>query len=200
MVRSRGAPTGSRDAYGSANPLQETRGHDRTPLAPEARAAIRARDRHLVYPGAGRPDRERVAPVRGVHRSHRLRARQRVSAADGLDDRRSDRRPHRDDHARTGILGFRQCERPARGRRVHRRAGRGEVGARPADQPLVGEPVRWLTPWPRLQHRDHRRGHRTGISQQHGARRRAVPDRAVRGHGSRLRRPTTPRDGGSAAT
>ena len=39
----------------------------------------------------------------------------------------------------------------------------------------------------RLQPRAHRRGHRAGVPQQHGARRRALPDRAVRRQGSGLR-------------
>ena len=128
-----------------------------------------------------------VAPVRGLRRRHRVRAHRLLPAPDGLDDRRRDRRPHRDDHAGTGLLGLRQCQRPAGGDRVHRRAGGGEVGARPADQPLDGEPLRRLAARSCLQPRAHRRGHRAGVPQQHGARRRAVPDRAVRRQGSGLR-------------
>ena len=60
-------------------------------------------------------------------------------------------------------------------------------GLGPADQPVHGEPVRRLCAGSRLQHRADRRGHRAGVSQQHGARRRALPDRAFRGQGSGLR-------------
>ena len=52
----------------------------------------------------------------------------------------------------------------------------------------------------RLQPRAHRRGHRAGVPQQHGARRRALPDRAVHRQGSGLRARQTQRAGGSAAT
>ena len=85
------------------------------------------------------------------------------SAAHGLDARRGRGCAHRDDHAGTGLLGLRQLERAARGDRVHRRAGRGEVGARPADQPLHGEPLRRLLARAGLRHRAHRRGHRAGL-------------------------------------
>ena len=168
--------------------------------APEARGALRDRDRHLVRPGSGRSHGSGVAPVRGLRRGHRVGAARRVSAPHGLDARRGHRRSHRDDHTGAGVFGFRQFERAARGGRVHRRAGGGEVGARPTDQPLHGEPLRRLLARSRLQHRADRRGHRAGVSQQHGARRRALPDRAVRGQGSGLRSPTIPRDAGSAAT
>ena len=165
-------------------------------FAPEARGALRDRDRHLVRPGSGRPHGAGVAPVRGLRRRHRVGAPRRVPAPHELDARRGGRRPHRDDHAGTGVLGFRQCERAARGGRVHRRAGGGEVGARPADQPLHGEPLRRLPPRPRLQHRADRRGHCAGVPQQHGARWRALSDRAVRGQGGGLQ-PRGPR--GAAA-
>ena len=143
-------------------------------------------------PVPGRPHGAGVAPVRGLRRRHRVGASRRVPAPHGLDARRGGRRPHRDDHAGTGVLGFRQCERAARGGRVHRRAGGGEVGAWPADQPLHGEPLRRLVARPRLQHRADRRGHCAGVPQQHGARRRALSDRAVRGQGGGLQ-PRGPR-------
>ena len=152
----------------------------------EAGGALRDRDRHLVLPGSGRAHGAGVAPVRGLRRGHRVGADRRVPAAHGLDARRGRRRSHRDDHAGAGLLGFRQFERAARGGRVHRRAGGGEVGSRPAHQPLHGEPLRRLLARPRLQHRADRRGHRAGVPQQHGARRRALPDRAVRGQGGGL--------------
>src|SRR5205823_2108359 len=65
--------------------------------------------------------------------------------------------------------GFANSSVPAHGDRVHRRAGRGEVGTGSADQPFHGKPVRRLPHRPRLQHCTDRRGHRAGLSQQHGA-------------------------------
>ena len=59
--------------------------------------------------------------------------------------------------------GFRQLERAARGDCVHRRAGRGEVGARPADQ-LHGEPLWRLLARAAYSIVRHRRGHRAGLS------------------------------------
>ena len=157
-----------------------------TRIESQAGGALRDRARNLVLPGPGRTHRSGVAPVRGLRRGHRVGAYRRVPAAHGLDARRGRHRSHRDDHAGTGVLGFRQFERAARGDRIHRRAGRGEVGSRPADQPLHGEPLRRLLARSRLQHRADRRGHRAGLPQQHGARRRALPDRAVRGQGGGL--------------
>ena len=152
----------------------------------QARGAFRVRARHLVLPGSGRTHGARLAPVRRLRRGHRLGADQRVPAAHGLDAGRRRHRPDRDDQAGAGLLGLRQFERAAGGDRVHRRAGGGEVGPGQARQPLHGQPLRRLVARPRLQHRAHRRGHRAGLPEQHGARRRAVPDRALRRQGGGL--------------
>ena len=187
MARSRGTPPVSRAVSKPANQTRKERSHDRTRFASETRDTFRDRDRHLVCPDTSRSHRAGVASLRGLRRRHRVRAHRLFPAPDGLNDRRRDRRSHRDDHAGAGVLGLRQFQRPAGGDRVHRRAGGGEVGARPADQPLDGEPLRRLAARSCLQPGVHRRAHRAGVPQQHGARRRAVPDRALHRQGSGLR-------------
>ena len=168
--------------------------------APEARDAFRGRARHLVLPRSGRAHGARLAPVRRLRRGHRVGADRRLPAAHGLDAGRGRHRPDRDDQAGAGLLGLRQLERAAGGDRLHRRAGRGEVGPRQARQPLHGQPLRRLVARPRLQHRAHRRGHRAGLPEQHGARRRALPDRALRRQGGGLEARRIPRAGTWAAT
>ena len=187
MAPSKGTPPDLRAASKSANQARKARSHDRTRFAFETRGTFRDRARHLVCPDTSRSHRAGVASVRGLLRRHRVRAHQLFPAPDGLDDRRRHRRSHRDDHAGAGVLGFRQFECPAGGDRVHRRAGGGEVGARPADQPFDGEPLRRLAARSCLQPGVHRRAHRAGVPQQHGARRRALPDRALHRQGSGLR-------------
>ena len=155
-------------------------------LKSEAGGALRDRARDLVLPDPGRTHSSGMALVRGLRRGHRVGADRRVPAPHGLDARRGRHRSHRDDHAGTGVRGFRQFERAARGDRIHRRAGGGEVGTRPPDQPFHGEPLRWVVDRSRLQHRADGCGHRAGFPEQHGARRRALPDRALRGQRGRL--------------
>jgi len=51
-----------------------------------------------------------------------------------------------------------------------------------ANQPVDGQPVRPIVHRACLQYRHHGRAHRSGLSQQHGARRCSVSDRAVGCH------------------
>ena len=157
-----------------------------SPRVVQARPALRAGDRHLVRAGPGRAERAGLAPLRHLHRGDRRGARGRVPAAHVDDAGRSRGGPHGHDRPGEGVQRLCQRERAAGGDRLHRRAGGRQVRPGAAHQPLHGGPVRPLVARPGLQHRAHRRGDRAGIPEQHRARRRPLPGRAVGGPGVRF--------------
>ena len=167
-------------------------GEDAAPAAP----AVRHRHRHLARAGAGGPHRAGVAPVRDLRRLHRGRAGRRVPAADVDHARRRGGRADRHHPGGEGLRRLREPQRAAGRHRVPGRAGGREVGARAPHQPVHGRPLRRLVARTGVQHRADRRRHRAGFPQQHGARRGAVPDRAVRRAGIGV---ATGRPGGTAA-
>ena len=152
--------------------------------------------RPLADAGSGGTHRAGLAPVRRVRRGHRVGAGGRVSAAHVDDARRRGGSAHRHDLAGAGVRRLRQRERAAGRDRVPRRAGGRQVRTGTSDQPVHGEPFRPLVARARLQHRADRRGDRAGVSEQHGARRRPLSGRAVRGARRGL---AARRSGGSTA-
>ena len=162
--------------------------------ARQARTALRAGARHLVRAGSGGAHRTGLAPVRDLRRVDRRGAGGRVPAPHVHDAGGGGRGDDRHALAGEGLRRLRQRERAAGGDRLSRRAGGREIGSRPAHQPVHGQPLRPVVAGARIQHRAHGRRDRAGVPEQHRARRRAVPDRAVGGAGIRLaaRRPRGP--------
>ena len=130
---------------------------------PQKGRSLRDRDWDLGRSGSGRAHGSSLASLRGLRRGDRVGAYRRIPAAHGVDARGGRRRSHRDDYGGTGALGFRQFECAARGDRIHRRTGGGEIGSRPTHQPFYGGSLRRILARSRLQHRADRCGHRAGL-------------------------------------
>ena len=120
-----------------------------------------------------------LAPLRHLRGGDLLRHPDRVPAADRRDAGGGRRGAHRHDHARQGLRRLRQRQRAPRGGGLSRRQQCREVRAGAAHQLPGRERLRSLHARAGLQHLPHRRGDRSGLSEQHRAQRRALSDRPV---------------------
>ena len=181
--RARRRPQGP-GAVGSAAPLRPRRQEGladecssrRLPQAGQTSLRIRPGAGHLVRAGPGRADQRGLAPVRRVCGRDLLGHRQRLSAADRVAARRGGRRADRHGRPGQGVRRFRELERAAGRGRVPGGECGGEVRTRTPHQPARGERVRTLHARIGIQHLFHRCPDRAGVSEQYGARRRALPD------------------------
>ena len=148
----------------------------RLPQAGQTSLRIRPGAGHLVRAGPGRADQGGLAPVRRVCGRDLLGHRQRLSAPDGVAARRGGSRadPHRGPGQ--GLRRFREPERAAGRGRVPGGECGGEVRTRTPHQSARGERIRTLHARIGIQHLSHRCPDRAGVSEQYGARRRALPD------------------------
>ena len=128
----------------------------------------------------------RLASLRHIHRRHRIGPGRSFSAPHLNDAGGGRGGSHRHAVTRAGVRRLRQRERAAGSDRVPRRPGDRQIGPRTAHQPIHGESIRPLAARHRLQHRAHGCADRSSVSEQHGARRRPLPRRAVGRAGIRL--------------
>ena len=197
-------PQGPRARLSSAAAAQEDAPNDASHPALERLVkqvlSVRPGARHLVHADTGGADERGLASVRHLRGGDLLGHSERIPAPDGLAARGGGTRAYPHGRPRQGLRRLRQRERaPRRGRLPRRQRGR-EVGARTAHQPACGERIRAIHARAGLQHLSHRCLDRAGVSEQHGARRRALPDHPFPGPKLPAPCPTTRASAGWAAT
>ena len=148
---------------------------DRRKLGKQVRL-MRPGRRHLVRAGPSRADHGGLAPVRRVRGRDLLGHRERISAPDGLAARRRHCRADRHRGPGQGLRRFRERERAAGHSRLPGGECSGEVRPRTSHQSARSERMRTVHSGTGLQHLSHRCPDRAGVSEQYGARRRALSD------------------------
>ena len=129
-----------------------------------------------------------------------LRHSERISTPDGLAAGGIGCGAYSHGRSRQGLCWFRQRERAPRCRRLSRRQRGGEIGTRTAHQPSCCECIRAIHARVGLQHFSHRCHDRTRISEQYGARWRALPHHSFPGPRVPAPSRTTRRTAGWVAT